>query len=222
MLDELREIPLFPLNTVLFPGMALPLHVFEPRYRQMTTECLDTGAPIGIVLALTEGDIEHETPAHIGTMARICDYQRLPDGRYNLLTVGFQRFEVVEVHYDHLYISGLVRPLKDQPADDMQTTSELAREGRTILHEYLQLVLQLLGSEDVAIEIPEQAEDLSFLIASSLSCEDDEKQRLLEISSVTERLATGVRLLRDEVELLRHHNDDEALPPFDSDHSMLN
>lgn len=222
MLDELREIPLFPLNTVLFPGMALPLHVFEPRYRQMTTECLDTGAPIGIVLALTEGDIERETPAHIGTMARICDYQRLPDGRYNLLTVGTQRFEVVELHYDHPYISGLVRPLKDEPADDTGTTTELAREGRAILQEYLQLVLRLLGSEDFAIEIPEQAEDLSFLIASSLSCEDDEKQRLLEISSVTERLAAGVRLLRDEVEVLRRHDDDDIQPPFDGDHSILN
>ncbi len=220
MTDELSEIPLFPLNVVLFPGMALPLHIFEPRYQQMTKKCLDTGAPIGVVLALPEGTAEHEVPAHVGTMARICDYQRLPDGRYNLLTIGTQRFEVIEVRYDHPYISGLVRPLKDQPADDMRMTDELAREGRNVLHEYLQLVLQLLGSDDFAIEMPEQAEDLSFLIASSLSCEDDEKQRLLEITSVSERLAAGLRLLRDEVEVLRRHNDEEAAPP--NDRSMLN
>jgi Lon protease-like protein len=222
MPDELCEIPLFPLNAVLFPGMALPLHIFEPRYRQMTKECLDNGAPIGIMLAPPEGIVECEVPAHIGTMARICDYQRLPDGRYNLLTVGTQRFEVVEVHHDHPYISGLVRPLKDQPANDTQMTDELAREGRAILHEYLQLVLQLLGSEDFAIEMPEQADDLSFLIAASLSCEDNEKQRMLEITSVTERLAAGVRLLRDEVEVLRRHNEEETAPPLDDDHSMLN
>ncbi|HEV8190974.1 MAG TPA: LON peptidase substrate-binding domain-containing protein [Ktedonobacterales bacterium] len=222
MSDELCEIPLVPLNAVLFPGMALPLHVFEPRYRQMTKECLDNGAPIGIVLALPEGMVEREASAHIGTMARICDYQRLPDGRYNLLTVGTQRFEVVEVRHDHPYISGLVRLLKDQPADDLQMTDDLAREGRMILREYLQLVLQLLGSEDFAIEMPEQADDLSFLIAASLSCEDNEKQRLLEITSVSERLATGVRLLREEVEVLRHHNDEETAPPLDDDRSMLN
>jgi Lon protease-like protein len=221
MSDELCEIPLFPLNVVLFPGMALPLHVFEPRYRQMTKECLDTGAPIGVVLAQTESAVEREVPARVGTLVRICDYQRLPDGRYNLLTIGTQRFEVVEVHHDHAYKSGLVRLLKDQPAEDAQLIEELAGEGRTVLEEYLHLVLQLLGSDEFAIEMPEQVEDLSFLIAASLTCEDCDKQRLLEMTSLTARLAAGVRLLREEIEVLRHHGDEGQQAPPD-DRAMLN
>ena len=90
MSATLLGIPLFPLHVVLFPGMALPLHVFEPRYRRMTSDCLDSNLPIGIVLALPGSVQGHEIPAPVGTFARIVDYERLPDGRYNLLTVGTQ------------------------------------------------------------------------------------------------------------------------------------
>ena len=70
--DELFEVPLFPLNVVLFPSMALPLHIFEPRYRQMTADCLADQAPFGVVLAQPDSTQGNEKPARVGTLARIC------------------------------------------------------------------------------------------------------------------------------------------------------
>ena len=98
MSDELAEIPFSRSTWCCSRDGAAAAHLRAALPRD-DARCLDTGAPIGVVLALPEGAVAHEVPAHIGTMARICDYQRLPDGRYNLLTIGMQRFEVVEVRY---------------------------------------------------------------------------------------------------------------------------
>src|SRR6185312_15492354 len=139
-------IPLFPLHVVLFPGMALPLHVFEPRYRRMTSDCLDSNLPIGIVLALPGSIQGHEIPAPVGTFARIVDYERLPDGRYNLLTVGTQRFRIVEEEREsHLYLAAQVEPLDDVPDADVRQQAQLAAEAHEMLGVYLRTVLALLG-----------------------------------------------------------------------------
>ena len=111
MADQIIEIPLFPLNLVLFPGMVQPLHIFEPRYREMTKFCLDSNITFGITLAAPGSQLGVEQPALCGTLARIADYQRLPDGRYNLITVGVQRFEIVEVRRDKPYLSARARLL---------------------------------------------------------------------------------------------------------------
>src|SRR5690348_5066740 len=108
MADELFEVPLFPLNVVLFPGMALPLHIFEPRYRKLTADCLADQAPFGVVLAMPEGEFGQEVPARVGTLARIVDYEQLPDGCYNILTVGTRRFEIVELRREKKYSTALV------------------------------------------------------------------------------------------------------------------
>src|SRR5947208_6359479 len=76
------ELPLFPLNVVLFPGMVLPLHIFEPRYRQMIAECVQQKTPFGVVLARPESVPLLEEPYAVGTMADIRDLSQLEDGRY--------------------------------------------------------------------------------------------------------------------------------------------
>lgn len=223
--SALLEIPLFPLHVVLFPGMALPLHIFEPRYRRMTSDCLDSNLPIGIVLALPGSVHGHEIPATVGTFARIVDYARLPDGRYNLLTVGTQRFRLLaEEHESHPYLIGQVEPLDDAPDVDTQEQARLATEARTALTLYLHTVLALLGSEEPTITPPEDACDLSYLIGACLSCEDDQKQRLLEVTSVSARLVAGIQGLRDEIVALERQSadDDDTQPPFDVDRTRLN
>ncbi len=226
MSATLLGIPLFPLHVVLFPGMALPLHVFEPRYRRMTSDCLDSNLPIGIVLALPGSVQGREIPAPVGTFARIVDYERLPDGRYNLLTVGTQRFRIVEEERaSHLYLAAQVEPLDDVPDVDARQQAQLAAEAHEMLGVYLRTVLALLGSEERAIEAPEEACDLSYLIASCLSCEDDQKQRLLEVTSVSARLAAGIRGLREEIAALERQGEDDngdTQPPFDIDGAQLN
>src|SRR5438105_9138369 len=86
------ELPLFPLNVVLFPGAELPLHIFEPRYRLMINECYEQEKPFGVVLAQAESEILQEEPYSVGTMAEIEALDRLEDGRMNLIVKGTQRF----------------------------------------------------------------------------------------------------------------------------------
>jgi Lon protease-like protein len=201
------EIPLFPLHVVLFPGMALPLHIFEPRYQRMTSDCLDTNLPIGIVLAMPGSSQGHEIPARVGTFARIIDYERLPDGRYNLLTLGTQRFRILEERRTgHIYLTGVVEPLDDKPDGASLDVPQLAAEANEALSSYLRAVLALLGSEERSIAVPEDATDLSYLIATCLGCEDDTKQELLEITSLSARLTAGIKGLRDEIATLERQN----------------
>jgi Lon protease-like protein len=223
---SLLEIPLFPLHVVLYPGMAMPLHIFEPRYRRMTSDCLDSNLPIGIVLAMPGSVHGHEIPARVGTFARIIDYERLPDGRYNLLTIGTQRFRIVKESYENqLYLMGQVEPLEDIPDADTREQAYLAAEAHEALAVYLRTVLALLGSEERAIEVPEDAADLSYLIATCLGCDDDQKQRMLEITSISDRLTAGIHGLRAEIEALEHQSEGgkgDSYPPFDVDHTGLN
>lgn len=231
MAGPLLEIPLFPLQTVLFPGMALPLHIFEPRYRSMTSDCLDSNTPIGIVLALPESTPDYEIPARVGTLARIVDYKRLPDGRYNLLAIGTQRFYIVEVQRDtRVYLTAQVELLDDVPDVDMRKQTLLAAEAHETLHLYLHAVLTLLGSDERMIAVPEDATDLSYLVATCLSCDDEHKQRMLEITSVSARLAAGIEELRRDLAALERQGDGEdsennenggAQSPFDIDRTRL-
>src|SRR5579871_5364027 len=98
MSDSAIELPLFPLNVVLFPGVVLPLHIFEPRYRQMIAECEQQKTPFGVVLARPESVPLLEEPYPVGTMADIRDLSQLEDGRYVLMAMGLRRFRILSKH----------------------------------------------------------------------------------------------------------------------------
>jgi Lon protease-like protein len=208
---ELLRIPLFPLDVVLFPGMTLPLHIFEPCYREMTKVCLDSNMPFGVVLAHHEDATGHQAPARVGTFACIIDYVRLPDGRYNLLTKGADRFEVVELVGGASYLQADVRTLRDvEEPDDVRG---LARAATRALEEYLRIVFAQVGSEDFHLEIPQDPGELSYLIGMCLTCEDCEKQEILEMRSLAKRLARGAEVLQSEAAAIRL---DSALEGADS------
>ncbi len=221
MADDVIEAPLFPLNMVLFPGMAQPLHIFEPRYRRMVSDSLDSNIPFGIVLALPESYHEHEVPARVGTFARIIDYMRLPDGRYNLLTIGSERFEILEVRQTRQYLVGKARIITDEERD-IPDLAQLTAQARDALEEYLRLMLTLIGSEDREISIPHESSELSFLIAGCLTCEDSEKQELLELRSVSERLRKEIALLHNATQELARQLKSDLLGPRDGDRASLN
>ena len=217
--EELQRIPLFPLDVVLFPGMTLPLHIFEPHFREMTKMCLDCNTPFGVILAHDARQPDSPTPARIGTFARILDYARLPDGRYNLLTKGAGRFEVVEFVDDAPYLEATVRPLHDieEPGD----LRELASAATEALQAYLRIVFAQVGSEDFQIEIPDDPSELSYLIGMCLTCEDCEKQEILEMRSLSQRLARGAEVLQSEAAALRSEGaleDTEPSPRIDRTH----
>jgi Lon protease-like protein len=218
MADELVEIPLFPLGLVLFPGMAQPLHIFEPRYREMTKHCLDSAGNFGITLALPESVFQHEVPARIGSIARILDYNRLPNGRYNLLTVGARRFEIVETMRDQPYLRGLVRLLPEELGTG--PVAKLATEARSLLDEYLAIVLADSEDGEKDIAIPDDPIELSYFIAVLLPCEDSAKQELLEAPAADIRLARELDFLRYEITHARAAHSPSA--PGADDHPPSN
>ena len=197
MADQLIEIPLFPLNLVLFPGMVQPLHIFEPRYREMTRYCLDTNVAFGITLAASGGELGKEEPARYGTLARIADYQRLPDGRYNLITVGVERFEIVELRHDKPYLSALARVLPEDIG--VGNIASLTQEARSLLDDYLGLVLAVMEGGETTITAPHDTVELSYFVAVCLPCDDQVKQTLLEAPTAVERLSRERELLRKEI-----------------------
>ena len=182
-----RELPLFPLpEVVLFPGRPLPLHIFEFRYRMMMNPILDDDRRFG-VLAFdpAAGNI-----ATIGCCAEIVRYQRLPDDRLKMLTLGQQRFRVLEYVREKPYRVGLVEWIEDAPpTEDLRL---LVREVDRLLRDVVHLSAKL---NDQPIELPDDLPtlpvELSYWIAGNFYGAPAEQQALLEMQD------TGARLRRE-------------------------
>ena len=142
------QIPLFPLHTVLAPGIALPLHIFEDRYRIMVRRCLDGSSPFGVVLiregseVIPPGGVQQLSIAAVGTLAEIREASRYADGRFDLLAVGTSRFVVREVRTDmEPYLVAEVEPYPDQPGGaDPEVADELASRVTRRFVDYLRLL----------------------------------------------------------------------------------
>jgi Lon protease-like protein len=169
------EIPLFPLHTVLSPGIALPLHIFEERYRVMVRRCLDDEVPFGVVLiregreveGRTEGGSRELSIAPMGTFAEIREASRYDDGRWDILTVGAGRFVVNEVVAGREpYLVGIVDPIEDAVGDPAAAEELAGRVTRRFV-EYLRLLQPREGEEvepidvqvEVEVEEPDDADD---------------------------------------------------------------
>src|SRR4051794_41107297 len=158
------QIPLFPLHTVLAPGIALPLHIFEERYRAMVRRCLDTSTPFGIVLirqgsdvAPREGRPQELSISGVGTFAEIREASKYVDGRWDLLTVGTGRFVVRQVITDQEpYLVGEVEELDDRVGDEEVAEVLVTRVTRRFV-DYLRLLQPREGEDvepiDVQVEV---------------------------------------------------------------------
>ncbi len=195
------EIPLFPLGVVLFPHMPLPLHIFEERYRQMMRDCEAEGTSFGVV-AIREGveAMGPATPHPVGTLAQLRKVEKLDDGRYNLLVVGASRFRIVRISSRKPYLVGEVEYLED--TDGELVSAELARQVVTAFRSYADTLRQLSGQDPASIELPDDPELLSYLVAATLQVEVTRKQELLEMDAARERLRGCLALLRREAVLL--------------------
>jgi len=196
------EIPLFPLSVVLFPHMPLPLHIFEERYRQMMRDCEEEGISFGVV-AIREGveAMGPATPHPVGTLAQLRKVEKLDDGRYNLLVVGASRFRITSLSTRKPYLVGEVEYLQDSDGG-AQVSAELARRAGAAFRTYADTLRQLAGQEPANIELPDDPELLSYLIAATLQVEVARKQELLEMDAALERLRGCLALLRREAVLL--------------------
>jgi Lon protease-like protein len=192
------ELPLFPLNVVLFPGAELPLHIFEPRYLRMINECHQQKQPFGVVLVRPESEPLREEPFSVGTMAMIEALDRMEDGRMNLIARGSQRFRILSQHREKPYLSGIVEIYNDVD-EEQAPLNRLAERARQLFQKYLEALLAVIGRADLDFILPDEAEDLSHFIVHLMDIQDQEKQQMLELTSTTLRLEKEILILRREV-----------------------
>lgn len=190
------EVPLFPLDLVLFPQMVVPLHIFEPRYRAMVQRCLREGTPFGIVL-LEGGDPqtgEIET-AQVGCLARIVESETLDEGRINIQIVGGERFRLLDAHDNQPYRSGLIEYLHDEPPSvgDWQPLVDSVTDA---LKDYLTLQLARVGKKVSSFRLPDDPELLSFTASCVLPIANPDKQTFLELTDTPARLLAARDILR--------------------------
>ena len=174
-------IPLFPLDVVLFPGTPLPLHIFEPRYKEMIAECLAQNRTFGVVRAIEQGLAEVGCTAEIVTVVK-----EYPDGRLDLVTEGRKRFELLAVNQERSFLRAEVLMIDDELGTPPQEDTARAIQ----LHSEL---LAMAGAQqDLAAVDPSL---LSFYLAGSLPLDLDFKQKLLSLRSESERLSLLINYL---------------------------
>jgi ATP-dependent Lon protease len=186
-----RELPLFPLSeVVLFPGRPLPLHIFELRYRIMMNTILQSDRRFGVVMV----DPVDGKVANVGCCAEIIDFNRLPDDRMKVATLGQQRFRVLEYVREKPYYVGLVEWIEDQPTD--QDLRVLSTEVDQLLRDVVRLSAKLMGQDiELPDDIPTSPIELSYWVASNLHGVAPEQQSLLEMQDTVARLEREAEIL---------------------------
>ncbi|MCU1268275.1 MAG: peptidase lon domain protein [Acidobacteria bacterium] len=190
-----RELPLFPLPVVLFPGVPLPLHIFEPRYREMLADIRISNSLFGLSY-FDSSTSEKDVPAigDIGCVAEVSEEQDLPDGRANILTIGLIRFRIDEyVDSDTPYLVARVSFFEDREEDD----EAVADRSREVAETFTRIARAVRTLNDERANLPDisdtEPQRLSFLVAAAMEIDAEVKQELLELRSTGERL----RRLRD-------------------------
>jgi ATP-dependent Lon protease len=186
-----RELPLFPLpEVVLFPGRPLPLHIFEFRYRILMNTILETDRRFGVLM----WDQVQGKPALVGCCAEIVQFQRLPDDRMKIRTIGQQRFRVLEYVREKPYRVGLVEWIEDMPTE--RNLQPLADDVNQLLRDVVRLSAKLTGQEiELPDSIPDLPLELSYWVASNLYGVAEEQQTLLEMQNTADRLEREAEIL---------------------------
>jgi len=196
-------LPLFPLGTVLFPGMSLPLQVFEPRYRELVNDLMAGPEPrVFGVVAIREG---HEVGSEavrslydVGSVAVVRRVEALPDGRFALMTTGSRRYRIAELDESRAYLQARVE-LLDEPVGDRDSVERITEPVRDAYADYVATV----GDSDRQLELPEDPGLLSYLVAATMVIGLPERQELLEAATTAQRLAREHDLLNRELGLMR-------------------
>lgn len=205
-MPQTGPLPLFPFGSVLFPGMLLPLHIFEPRYRLLLNRAVQNDEPFGIVLIKAGTEVGGPAEPHrIGTSARVVGTTPLPGGRSFIIARGERRFEIERIDAEREpYLVGDVRYLDE---DDGADASDLADRAADEFGQYLTGIMST--SNDPRTETPlgeirdGTPADVSYRIAGGLGIDAAERQRLLEMEHTGPRLESVIRLLERENTLVK-------------------
>jgi len=206
----LIDLPLFPLDVVLVPEMSLPLHIFEPRYREMIAACLATDSRFGVLLQSSRHRPDPDAPVDVGTVAEIVETSRLSDGRMNIVTEGRQRFRVHRRSFDRAYLHGAVELLQE-PVGDALSTPYLAACCSRSVKRYIRLLLQQVNQEPLEVELPSGPVDLSYRLASIIQQLQPgpplDLQAVLEAETAEDRLQLELAILQREHAILERMAD---------------
>ncbi|MCY3834700.1 MAG: LON peptidase substrate-binding domain-containing protein [Chloroflexi bacterium] len=200
----MATLPLFPLNTVLFPGMQIKLHIFEERYKLMINRCIDSDEPFGVVLIKSgrEARMPAATPHLVGCAAAISNVQRLPLGRMNITATGQRRFRIRAIDRSNPFLLGDVEffsPVDDQPG----LIRSYGERLRPLVLRYLEI---LASPEDASFDptqIPHRPRAVAQLASILLQADNEQKQELLSMESLARLLETLVDIYRLETLLLK-------------------
>ncbi len=177
-------LPLFPLDLVLFPGAPLPLHIFEPRYKELVAECMAQKTSFGMVRA------RENALAEVGCTAVILDVSRTyDDGRLDISTQGGQRFAVRQLNQERSFLRGEVTFFDDEP-------SQVAKNEIDTVIQLHQQLFEVLGQH---VEVEKTYASLSFQLANELPVDLDFKQSILEMKSEAERVETLIEYYRTTI-----------------------
>lgn len=218
---RIAEIPLFPLNIVMFPQMILPLHIFEERYKEMINRCVHESQPFGIVLVSEVDAATNRVETFlVGCTARVERVERLPDGCMNIQVVGEERFRLLDTHERMPYRTGLAEFFEDDP-NASEATFALTDEVQKLLRDFFTRYLSMVGhplNEDDDFDLPDGPTLLSFVAARALPVSNEEKQELLAERDVTARLTVEREALLRAVTRLRRAEETQQIVwrPVDS------
>lgn len=183
------NFPIFPLRTVLFPGQYLPLHIFEERYKKMLHEVILKDFMFGVVRISDSRELDE-----VGCIAEVTSCKPLSDGKLDIMTMGHQRFRISELEQEVPYARARVVILEDELPD--KRSSDLALAVRTILDDIERLTIKLSGKGFDMGDIWSMTPlELSYYVPASFYGSPRERQRLLEIDSIAERLNEEYELL---------------------------
>ncbi len=234
MLNHDTSIPLFPLGVVLFPGMMLPLHIFEERYKAMIKECLTSGNPFGVVLVkhgqspvFNVNDKQFTDFYSVGTTARITAIEQLKNGRLNLLTIGQERF-ILKDCYPGLdnFLVGRVDPFPLNENVDGDGIEKMTKTLHSMMQRYINHLADASGEDLSNAKLPTDPTSLAFLAGTAIQgpywANESDKQKLLSTQSLSSLIARTIHILDREDHILvymlkayRVHQQVQRLPFVD-------
>ena len=196
--DKNIRISLFPLpEVVLFPGMNLPLHIFEDKYKEMISECIKEIKEFGVICS------KDDVCSKVGTMAEIVDVENLEEGKMNILTEGKERFKIISFLNEKSYQEAIVEPYNDTSTKVDFIVKDTLKEIKELSSKALKIFDQISDEESSQkLKLPNNPNELLFLVAANLSCSYELKQAILETRSLKVRANDVLNLLKEELQRL--------------------
>ena len=193
-----RRLPIFPLNTVFFPGAALPLNIFEPRYREMLRDCMAEDRRFGVVLIKSGREAGRSAqPFRVGTVAHITEVGAARRGALPISVIGETRFRIQRLHRVRPYLTAEVEMIEDSPEE--MASDEIIVAGYDATARYIRTMFASQGIFQADLEIPDDPLKMSYFMGMIAgSAPNRALQTILETENVADRIQAAISLLEEE------------------------